>query len=130
MLADEDVFEGAHFGKKPDVLVSARYSKAGDLVGAQALDGCAFEDNFTLVTFAKTRNAVEESGFPRAVRADHADYGFFRDIKIHTVDGHEAAEAFVHFSCSQDSCHGDLAIPLRPPRLRHDAVRGGEPGEA
>ena len=82
-----------------------------DLIRAQTMDGCPFEEDFALVAFAEASDAVEEGGFACAVWSDDADDGFVRDLKIHGVDRDQAAKALGHFLCSKYGCHDYLAMP-------------------
>jgi len=48
---------------------------------------------------------LEQRGFPRAVRAEHAEYFTGKHLEIHTLHSPNGAVAKTHFSQSQDRLH-------------------------
>ncbi len=109
MLADQDIFDGAHIGEQADILVSTRDASIGDLVGSQADQRFPVEKDFARLRFVETGDAVIESGLPGAVWTDDAEDGIFLDDQVDGVDRGQAAELLGQGTGFK--CDGHFSLP-------------------
>ena len=78
-----------------------------DLVGAETVNGRAFEDDFAFIWFSEAGNAVEESRFAGAVRSDDGNDGLIGDLEVNRIDGDKPSESFRDVFGGENSCHGE-----------------------
>jgi len=90
----EDIFQGGHVCKQPNVLVGAGDAKMGDPVWAQVVDRMAIEYDLPLINWVETRNTVEERRLPCSVRANNACDRVLFNFEVQRVECNEAPESF------------------------------------
>src|SRR5579875_3291354 len=70
--AQQQIIQHGHRGKLPQVLEGASDTSSRDLMGLEAQQVFAIEDNPASHRLVDPRNYVEQGSFARAVRADHS----------------------------------------------------------
>jgi hypothetical protein len=91
--SDHDVLEHGHGGKEGKVLEGATDPQRRDLMGGEADDGLATEDDVPGAGRVQPADAVEQGGLAGPVGADQAEDLAFLYVEGNRVEGDDAAEA-------------------------------------
>src|SRR5262249_42598616 len=101
----EQVLEHGHGMERPRHLEAARDAAPRALIGRQARDLLAGESDRAGVVAQEARDAVDERGLARAVRADQAEALALRDLEAHLGERGEAAEALRQAADREQRAH-------------------------
>src|SRR5690349_1297778 len=118
MTADHHVFERGQIGEKTDVLERARDSRSRDLIGPEALEPFAVEDESAVVRRGHAGEHVEERRLAGAVRADQAVDRALLERKRDLAQRLQAAKALADAGRLQQGAHeptlsGPLTVSSR-----------------
>src|SRR6185503_6512192 len=101
----DQVFQHRHARERPRNLETAGDAAARALVGRQARNLLAAKHDAPAVVVEHARNAVDERGLARAVRADEAKALALRDVDADAVQRRKAAELLGKIFDLQNGIH-------------------------
>src|SRR5258706_4082733 len=101
----DEVLEHRHAAERARNLEAPRDAAPRALVGGQAGDLLAVEADAAALVRKRTRDAVDERGLARAIRADQAEALALADLEAHAVQRGEAAEVLGHALDLQQGIH-------------------------